>query len=225
MEWNYPALLIEIVCFLASITLFFQASMPLYLRTFPFFMIITIIIEVVSKLLMQNRVDVNLLFCLFTAFELEYYLYIISFSIRRKKVKKIIMWLLATYPVLVVVNLIFIQPGTFNTNTYALGCLLVVSACIYYFFEMFQSTHSVNLAKEPAFWICSGLLFFYTCTFPLIGLWNHLHGLPRVILTNLGTILTLLNFLLYSLFSIACLCRIRFRKVLGPYKNNKPSTP
>jgi len=213
MEWNYPALIIEIVCFLASITLFFQASLPQYLKIFPFFMIITIVIEVVSKLLMQNRVDVNLLFCLFTAFEFEYYLLIISFSIHRKNVKKIIWWLLAIYPVLVLINLLFIQPGTFNTNTYALGSLLVVAGCIYYFFEIFQSTRSVNLIREPAFWICSGLLFFYCCTFPLIGLWNQLRGMSRIILDNLNTILTLLNVLLYSLFSIAFLCRIRFRKI------------
>jgi hypothetical protein len=213
MEWNYPALLIEIICFLASITLFFQASIPLFLKSFPFFMLITLVIEVISKLLMQKRVDVNLLFCVFTAFEFEYYLLIINFCIHNKRIKKVMLWLITIYPLLVLINLLFIQRGTFNTNTYSIGCLLVVAASIYYFFEIFQSTHSINLVKEPAFWICSGLLFFYTCTFPLIGLWNHLHGLPHIILTNLGTILTLLNILLYSLFSIAFLCRMRFRKV------------
>jgi hypothetical protein len=66
--------------------------------------------------------------------------------------------------------------------------------------------------KEPAFWICSGLLFFYTCSFPLFGLWNHLHGLPRIILRNLAAVMQFLNVLLYSLFSIAFLCRIRIQK-------------
>lgn len=206
--------IIEFICFLASITLYFQASIPQYLKTFPFFLIITIIVEITAWLLMKERIDVTLLFCFFTAFEFEYYLLIIMYSIYKLKAKRIISWVLAIYPVLVLINIFFIQPGKFHTITYSLGCLLIVAACIYYFFELFQSTHSVNLIKEPSFWICSGLLFFYCCTFPLIGLWNQLRGLPSIFLQNLNAILQLLNILLYSLFSIACLCRLKLRKSL-----------
>jgi hypothetical protein len=36
--------------------------------------------------------------------------------------------------------------------------------------------------------------------------------LPRIIVRNIRTILTLLNILLYSLFSIAFLCRLKLRE-------------
>jgi hypothetical protein len=211
-------LVIEIICFLASITLFFQVSMPHYMKTFPFFMLITLIVEITGWLFAENKfkgLNVTLLYNIFTAFEFAYYLLIIRFCLYNKKVKRIISWLLIVYPMLVLINILYIlPPRTFHSITYSLGCLLVVAACIYYFLEIFQSVNSVNLLKEPAFWICSGLLFFYCCTFPLIGLWNQLHGLPRIILNNLNAIMQILNVLLYSLFSIAFLCRLKLRRSL-----------
>ena len=205
--------IIEVICFLASLALFFQASQSRYLKTFPFFLLITIIIEIAGNLLAKKKVDVTPMYNVFTTFEFIFYLYILRSIIYNVRVKKIILWLIAFYPVLVLINRTFFQTNTFHTTTYSLGCLLIVAACIYYFYEIFQTTHSVNLVREPAFWICSGLLFFYTCTFPLVGLWNHLHGLPRIILLNLSAILQFLNILLYSLFSIAFLCRFRFRRI------------
>jgi len=209
---EFISLIIESICFLVSLTLFFQGSIPKYLKTFPFFLLVTIIIEIIGKILANERVNATMMYNVFTTFEFIFYLYILRGIIYKVKVKKIILWLIVIYPVLVLINIIFFQTETFHTNTYALGCLLIVAACIYYFLELFQSTHSVNLVREPAFWICSGLLFFYTCSFPMVGLWNHLPGLPRIILKNLNTVIHFLNILLYSLFSIAFLCRIRFRK-------------
>lgn len=206
--------LFELICFLASLTLFFQGTVPWYLKTWPFFLLITINVEITSFLLIKNKANVTMLFIVFTTFEFVYYLFIISCCIYNVKIRKLILWLMAIYPLLVFINRSFIQVKSFHTITYSIGCLLVVAACIYYFFELFQFTNSVSLVKEPAFWICSGLLFFYCCTFPLIGLWNQLRGLPDIILGNLNAILQLLNVLLYSLFSIAFLCRIRLRRSL-----------
>lgn len=206
------SLIIEVICFLASLALFFQASVPRYLKTFPFFLLLTIIIEIIGDLLVKKKIDSIPMYNVFTTFEFIFYLYILRSIIYKIKVKRIIVSLMAIYPVLVLINVMFIQKNTLHTNTYSLGCLLIVGACIYYFYEIFQTTHSVNLVKEPAFWICSALLFFYTCSFPLVGLWNHLYGLPRIILKNLAAVMQFLNVLLYSLFSIAFLCRIRIQK-------------
>jgi hypothetical protein len=215
---NFLSPLIELICFLASLALFFQGNISKYLKTFPFFLLITITVEFAGYF-MKNRINMILLYNIFTTFEFVFYLFVIGYSIYNILVRKVILGLMAVYPLMVYVNTVFFQTKGFHTVTYSVGCLLIVAASIYYFFELFQSTHSVKLGKEPAFWICSGLLFFYTCTFPLIGLWNHLHGLPDIILRNLNAILQILNILLYSLFSIAFLCKIRFRKM-----HNKPST-
>jgi hypothetical protein len=77
---------------------------------------------------------------------------------------------------------------------------------------LFQSRYSVSLLRQPPFWICSGLLFYYTCSFPLQSLQNFIHALPNVILQNLLIIFILLNCFLYLSFTIAYLCRLKIRK-------------
>jgi len=202
---------VEAICFLMSLTLFFQVKALSYLRWFPFFLLLTVVVEVGSWTF-RKYLNLVLLYNLFTAFEFDFYLFTILLIIKSAKVKRIILYTISVYSLLVILNVSFVQIRHFHTITYSIGCLLVVAACIYYFFEIFQSPQSVHLTREPAFWICSGLLFYYCCTFPLVGLWNQFHGLPRVIHKNIKTILSLLNILLYSLFSIAFLCRIHLRK-------------
>ncbi len=132
-----------------------------------------------------------------------------------RRAKKTFLTLLIAYPIVALINIFLIQRNGFHTMTYALGCLLIIGSCIYYFWELFQRTLSINLSRQPAFWICSGLLFYYTCNFPLYGAVNLLKVLPKVILSNLLAILVLLNILLYLSFTIAFLCRLKTRKSMS----------
>jgi tellurite resistance protein TehA-like permease len=127
-------------------------------------------------------------------------------------VKGIIRVTVVLYALAAVSNILFIQKmKTFHTVTYSLGCLLIVLFCIYYFFELFRLPKSVKLKHNPAFWICTGLLFFYCCGFPLYGLINYWSDISKLILKNFDKIITILNIFLYTLFTIAFLC-IRTRK-------------
>jgi hypothetical protein len=116
------------------------------------------------------------------------------------------------YPLLALVNIHFIQKNDFPSISYSLGCLLIVGFCIYYFYELFHLPSSVNLVREPAFWICTGLMFFYICSFPLFGLYKLLYSASSIILANITTILTVMNALLYTLFTVGFLCSFRTRR-------------
>lgn len=204
----------EILSFLCALTLFVQISAPHYLRLFSVLLFVTVVIELSAVVLVPKYpVLVINMYNFFTTFEIEFYLLMIRFMIQSRVIKKIILYVLCIYPVLAILNVLIIQKGGFHTITYSLGCLLVVSAAIYYFFELFRLPKSVDLLRESAFWVCTALLFYHTCTFMLTGLWNQLHLLPEVVLNNVTRIFTILNFLLYLLFCIAFLCRIRFRKL------------
>jgi hypothetical protein len=96
--------------------------------------------------------------------------------------------------------------------TYSLGSLLIVTGCIYYFWELFQQKNSVDLIRQPPFWICSGLLFYYCCTLPVFGLTNFITNLPQVILQNLLAIVIVINICLYLSFTIAFLCRLKIKR-------------
>jgi hypothetical protein len=152
---------------------------------------------------------------LITVFWFTFYIYLVREIIRSPRVKQILLYCLILYPAIFLVNILLIQGSVvFHSMTYALGCLLIIFSCIFYLWEMFQQTYSGNLARQPEFWICSGLLFYYTCTFPFYGTTNLVMALPKVILRNLLFIFELLNILLYLSFTIAFLCRPRNRKSL-----------
>jgi len=204
-----------VISFLASLTIYSQQNTKIYLRLFPFFLLLTLIIELISYYLFvkEKKVTITMLYNFFSLFEFLFYMYVIREVIQSKLAKKIVFYTSGLYLLLVILNFLFIQKITsFNSMTYALGCLLIVAICIYYFYELFQLSHSVSLVRQPSFWICSGLLFYYCCSFPIFGLLNFLKKGPTVIQNNFGTIILLLNVFLYSSFTIAFLCRIRVRK-------------
>lgn len=211
---NLPSLIIQIISLLVSSTLLFRRDTPRFLKVFPFFLLLTVIIEIIGWQLVDREINTTTLYNLFTTLEFEFYLFLLFNIIRTPKARKVILFCCFSYPLLVVLNISIIQVNTFHSITYAIGCLLIVAVCIYYFFELFQLPKSVDLKKEPAFWICSGLLFFYCCSFPLFALSNYLHSVSVIILKNLASIVTILNILLYTSFIIAFLCNFRMRNVV-----------
>jgi hypothetical protein len=210
--WD-PYIFVLSLSFVVSLTVFYKLNpADSWLRYFPPFLLMTLFIEFLGLWLNENRRDNVIVYNFFTTFEFCFYLWIISLMIKNKSMKQWIRIILIVYALAATTNIIFITPKhRFHTVTYALGCLVVVAICIYYFYELFRFPGSLRLASNPAFWICSGLLFFYCCGFPLFGLFNYWDGISKLVIKNFGKILTILNVFLYSLFTLAFLC-IRTRK-------------
>lgn len=211
---NVPGLLIEIICLLSSFAIYIQKPVTPYLKLFPAFMGVTVLIELTGWQLGAHGLPPVRMYNYFTSFEFEFYLFLVREIIRRRIFKTIIFGVMALFAGAALYNINFVQVDTFATFSYAIGCLLIVAASIYYFLELFQFPKAVNLLNEPAFWICSSILFFYCCTFPLMGLFNYLNRVTPVIMQHLNFILTFLNILLYSLFTIAFLCKLNIRKLI-----------
>jgi hypothetical protein len=212
---NIPGYLyFELFSLLASLTLFFRREIPLYLKLFTPFLVITLIVEIIGWKVNERQENSSFLIYPFSVLEFGFYLYTLYNVIRTPGIKKVVLYALFIYPVLALTNIYFIQVNAFPSVTYSLGCLLIVGVCIYYFYELFHLPSSVNLVREPAFWICTGLLFYYICSFPLFGLYQLLYSASNIILQNISTILTVMNALLYTLFTVGFLCGIRKRKVL-----------
>jgi magnesium-transporting ATPase (P-type) len=163
--------------------------------------------------LYKTKANTYILYNPFTCFEFVFYFFVIREIVKNETAKKVLLILMIVYPIGAITNIYFFQGKTqFHVFTYSIGCLLIVGCCIYYFYELFLLPNSVNLLKQPPFWICTALLFFYAFTYPFFGLSNLLTNLPNTILIPLIQITRLLNNILYSLFSIAFLCRLRIRR-------------
>jgi len=200
------------ISLIASITVYFQSGMSIYLRVFPIFLLCTLVVELVAYHLGSNGISPITLYNFFTPVEFLFYMFVLRAVILNKRMKLIIFHTAWVYLLLVSMYFIFIQRiSVFSSTTYAFGSLLITIICIYYFYELFQSSKAVSLVQQPVFWICAGLLFFYCCSFPIFGLLNFINRSPNIIKKNIGVILLLLNVFLYSSFTIAFLCRIRAR--------------
>jgi hypothetical protein len=204
------------ISFFASLSTLYVKESPLYLKLFSPFLLATLIVESVGAYLPSVDEPNVWLYNFFTVIEFAFYLLVISLIVTDQKWKRIIRVLLMLYVSAAVINILFIQRmQAFHTVTYALGCLLIVFVCIYYFLELFKHPKSVRLSSNPAFWLCSGLLFFYCCGFPLYGLTNFISGISRLIIKNFFAIIVILNCFLYALFTIAFLCRLKIRKYIS----------
>ena len=202
------------ISFLVSCSIYTgQKNTPLYLKPFPPYLFLTLAAESLGSYFYSIQRNNLALYNFFTVFEFCFYLWVLSLIVSNGRMKIVFRITAVMYAIAAVINIIYIQKmAAFHTVTYAIGCLLIVIACVYYFFELFRNTGAVRLVNTPAFWVCSGLLFFYCCGFPLYGLTNFISGISKMIIVNFMAIITILNIFLYSLFTIAFLCRPKTKK-------------
>ena len=191
---------------LVGIVVYFQKPSPIYLKLFPPFLVITFIVEWTALVLVSRGVNTQMYYNVFSSIEFIFYLWFLSFQFRNKFVKSLCRNLLWIYPLLVTLNIIYVQKTGFHTYTYSLGCLLIIALCIYYFLELFRTTHSIKLTREPTFWIISGLLFFYSCSYPFFAVLNFWKNPNVSMVLGLVWVTSLLNIFLYSSFLVLFLC-------------------
>ncbi len=212
---SFDFLLIPIsagIAFLFSLVPLFHRPVPLYLRLFSLYLLINCTAEIfISYKAMKNQNNL-LLISLIDLLSICFYIYVVRGFIQRRQPKRLFLYFLLILPPVFAINVFLVQKSqVFQSMTYSFGSLLVVVACIYYFWELFQHTYYVRLVREPAFWICSGILFYYACSFPIYGLVNFIKPDPQV-LKVLAIILNSVSIFLYLSFSIAFLCRLKIRK-------------
>jgi hypothetical protein len=204
-----------IVSFFASILgLQVKENRTPVLISFSFFLFLSAVAEVIGWEMSERYISNLALYNFFTMFEFLFYLFFFRSVFSSSRMKKIILIAIVSYFICDLVDIFFIQKGSFHSYTYVLGCTLVVIFSITYFNFLFRFPETGSLAKNPFFWIGIGLLFYYTCTLPRYGLQNFITNIAPYYDNLLTLIGDLLNIVLYSLFSIGFLCKINFRKLL-----------
>jgi hypothetical protein len=202
------------IAFLASLTAFIRPRATFYLRLLSLYLLLDCIVEAYTSYQALNKHNTQLINSLSSTVSFVLYIYVLREVIVSLKARRILLYCLLIFPLLSAVNIFLVQGSqVYQSITYSLGCLLIVTTSIYYFLELFQNKTYVNLVREPAFWICSGLLFYSACSFPLFAFLNFLITIIDISVIRVLVILTdLVNILLYLSFTIAFLCRLRPRK-------------
>jgi hypothetical protein len=206
--------------FIVSLSVFLNRPVPIYLKLFPVYFFSTFIVGARVEWLSDHNMYSTGISNVWGIIEFCYFFFIIHETIVSKKVRSIIVYIILIFSLLTFFNLFFIQKKVgFNAINFTVGCVIIVSLCIYYFFELFQKTEVQSLSKLPSFWIVSGLLFNNVLSFPQFALDNFMETLTRanynkyhILFDNIEVITNITIVLTSALYSIGFLCRIRIRK-------------
>jgi len=212
MVYNFYYFIIFIGIVLSSFLALKKDDSP-YLKYFSPFLTLTLFIELLCLYLAKHSIHTISIINYFNIIETCFYLWVQKNIIKSKEIKKIVTIVLIGFPILCIINLLFWQGiNNYNSITYSLGCLLIIFLSIYYFFELFKLQHAVRLIVDSGFWICTGLLFYYCVSFPVFVSVNLIKNFSIQLGELVTFVLMIMNVILYSLFCIAFLCRIRIRK-------------
>ena len=211
---------IQLSIFLVSLSVFFQKPVRLYLKLFPVYFFLLMIVDKTLEYTTDLGIHNNILLNIWGPVEFSFYFFVIGQVIVSKKVNKRILYITTAFVIFAFVNLFFFQHNDlFNPVNFTIGTIITVIFCIYYFFELFQKTEAQSLSRLPSFWIVSAILFNVVLIFPIFALISFMDQLSnankkttRIILDNIVAIFNIISVLTYILYSIGFLCRIRTSK-------------
>lgn len=95
----------------------------------------------------------------------------------------------------------------YNTNNIIIASLLIVFLTTRYFLSLFRSSKLVVLQQEPLAWISFGAFIYHLCCIPYFTFFSYLNKSNLPLSLSLYKILTVLNVIMYSSYTIAFLCR------------------
>lgn len=135
-----------------------------------------------------------------------------NFSIEKFN-KKNIGWIIAGFAVAFsIINSVFIQSifKVFNSNVLIVESFLVISMCLYSFYDLLSGDDLGELFSNSRFWFTSLLLVFWSFTFCYWLIWHALYKASSQNFLWLSIMIWTINLLCYSGFAIVFLS---FRKM------------
>jgi hypothetical protein len=200
----------ETLSFLVALFGFIKCKLPLYLRFFPFYLFITVAFEIIAYNLWDREPKTNHLYNIFGNFEFVFYAFVLYHVLSSKRIKAIVLYSMLTYTLITLPYNCTVFDKRFHTMAYIPGTALIVCYCFFYFYELFRVPVNKNPVHDPAFWICCGLLIFYSCTMPIMLLVRYYT--PEFGLNVFQLIFSVTNCFLYSCFAVAVISFLRLKK-------------
>jgi hypothetical protein len=202
--YNY----VEILAFVVSLVTY-QRIRSSALRTFPFFLLFMVFIELTARYIRLVLGETNVwLYNISTTIEFVFYGWFFLQVFTRKQNRALASAFIIVYPLIVLLNLIFLQGFLhFHSYTMILGSSVMIIFCCLFLWEKLNNPERIEILTDPLFWICTGILFFYLGDFFYNVFYNFLvtqgmdtgRRLFKAINNNLIIVL-------YSCFIIAFIC-------------------
>ena len=129
--------------------------------------------------------------------------------------KPLYLWII--YMGWIIINSIYFQPitATFQNYSWALGSLLIIGMCLYFFYSIFSKNQFENkkLISVPEFWIVSFLMFFYAGSFLyFISFTFYYERMDMALFMQLNFLIKIMGSIMYLVMGLAFYAPYVFRK-------------
>ena len=165
----------------------------------------TLISEVTAEVLRYTVHNNLIVFHLYNP--IQYVFLALAFNVELR-MPKFVYLSIACYILFALVNGLTLQPFFDEYCSYSviLNIILVSGLCLYYLYELLQQDTESSFFDYPLFWISVGYLLYNVSNLLGLGAFNSLSDNKEISLI-LGTVRTLSNYVLYTMFAIAFLSR------------------
>jgi hypothetical protein len=198
-------IIIDITLLIFSLVFCFKDFNPVYMRSFPIYCLVNVIVELLTKLFPSIKgTDYNI----FTLFELLYFSYFLFKLIESKITKRVVQILNSFFIFYFIVSIIKNGVNISSTPFVLFESIILIIPCIIYFKELFKKLNIVNIRREPSFWMVTGILFYFFILIPtiLLSAYYYYQNMNDVA----GSLYAISNYsqlISYVLFIIAMTCR------------------
>jgi hypothetical protein len=138
-----------------------------------------------------------------------FYHFIIN-SIKSVKIKKILRFFVAGYPILVFYYWIY-TPAFNEIPDYltVIESYLIIIGCLFYYLEIFTTPANIKLLEHPQFWTITGMLLLFAFLIPLFLQRNNIL-LNFIDLYNTIYVMNFIGYItLFIFFNIGLRCQIK----------------
>ena len=186
-----------------------RKNLPQHLRLFPLLLFVTFAVESTAYyyLVLKDQ-SLQPIYHLFLPFLYSGISYVYLKSIEAPIVlKKVIFFSIPTFIALHIYLSLFVQKiSTPNSYAFMLAAVLIVVWSLTYFYNLLQSKTVLKLSATPLFWISTGNVLFYSGAFFVMGSLSFLLANNKELASKLFVLIYVLNYFLYSLYTIGFLC-------------------
>ena len=202
-----PFYYFEIGALLISILVLYKFNHKT-LRWFIPFLFLIICVEFTGRYFKKILHEPNTwLYNISIPFEYLFYGFIISSLCLTPSYKKVIIYGMALFTAFMLIDLLLIQGLSLpNTNTYKIGCSLMIFFSGLGLLDLFKNDEHTSLLKNPLFWISTGVLFFNVGDFISFFLIDTFLKRDWEITKLFDVINNKMIYVLYTCISIAIIC-------------------
>ncbi len=161
---------------------------------------------------LPDKTNAHIYNCFMLGQYLAFAYYFLQIS-QSHSVRKIIRVFLYLYPALWYLLVFFMfNLNEWNSYVYMVGGVFIVFFAIVYCYQLLNAAEPIMLRNCSEFWIAIGLIFFYTCGVPYMGMFNFLTKHQNDLARLLKIPLQISNIVMYSLFTYAFICQLTITK-------------